>query len=160
MNIGQGGKLLPHARILKDPHYSLDPIHGYTLLESAEPCKRKSLFFCLFLTLKSRALSLTGWAMPVQQMGSCEVCGRADSLSLWPGSLGSHGAPALTGIPVRLLMNALLAHSLPTCPPSHVELKLSQQNVTFSFYWAQHHVLLCASDSFTNALTTSFLKPI
>lgn len=90
----------------------------------------------LFLTLSFRALSLTGWAVPVQQMGYCEVSGRADSLSLWPGSLGSRGALALTEIPVRLLVNARLAHSLPTCPPNHAELKASQQNVTFSIYWA------------------------
>lgn len=33
-------KYLPHVWILKDPHYSLDPVHGDALLKTAETCRR------------------------------------------------------------------------------------------------------------------------
>lgn len=47
------------------------------------------------------SLSRTGCSASVRQMGSCVACGRTDSLSLWPGSLGSPRELLLTAIPNR-----------------------------------------------------------
>lgn len=90
----------PHAWILQDPHYPLDAVHGHALLESAKPYERRHTMLKQFLYRNSpSSLSRAGCSASVRQMGSCEACGRTDSLSLRPGNLGLPRELLLTAMP-------------------------------------------------------------
>lgn len=72
---------LPHAGVLQDTHDPLDPVHGHTLLETAESWKITKLY------RKPHELCwLRGRVC--EAYGLCEMW--TDSLRLWSGSVGSH----------------------------------------------------------------------
>lgn len=75
---------LPHVGVLQNTHDPLNPVHGDTLLETAESWQEESCSMSHMNCVDSRVES-------VQQMGSLKcVCEGTDSLLLWPGSAGSH----------------------------------------------------------------------
>lgn len=83
-HVGQNVGHLPHVGVLQNTHDPLNPVHGDTLLETAESWQEESCSMSHMNCVDSRAES-------VQQMGSVKcVCEGTDSLLLWPGSAGSH----------------------------------------------------------------------
>lgn len=85
---GPGWRHSPHAGVLQDTHDPLNPVHGHTLLETAESWKKKKV-----VPWATGAVLTAGAVESAKHMGCVKcvcVCEGIDSLPLWPGSVGSH----------------------------------------------------------------------